>query len=108
MLKAVRDSPTILVGDPGKEIRSFRVAVTSPAGSKRGTGRGSFIDSVLGAVDDFYGQVIQNLKPWMPAPPKLRAAEDVIEAEPVSNSLISTAISSQDGPEVEATDTPAS
>lgn len=44
--------------------------------SRRGTGRGSFIDSVLGAVDDFYEQVLQNLKPWMAAPPRLRGAED--------------------------------
>ncbi|GIM89314.1 stress response protein [Paractinoplanes toevensis] len=99
LLRTVRESPAVLVGDPGREIRSFRVAATSAAGGKRGTGRGSFIDSVLDAIDGFYGQVIQNLKPWMPAPPKLRSAEEVIEAEPVSKALISSAISSQDGPE---------
>lgn len=100
LLKTVRETPAILVGEPSREIRSFRVAASSPAGSKRGTGRGAFIDSVLAAIDDFYGQVIQNLKPWMPAPPKMRSAEEVIEAEPVAKALISTAISSQDGPEV--------
>jgi hypothetical protein len=103
LLKAVRDNPSLLIGDPAKEIRSFRVAANSPAGTKRGTGRGSFIDSVLDAIDHFYEEVIQNLKPWMPAPPKLRSADEVVEAEPVEKALVSTAISSQDGPQV-ATD----
>jgi len=98
LLKTVREKPAVLVGDPGREIRSFRVAATWPAGTKRGSGRGSFIDSVLDAIDDFYEQIIQNLKPWMPAPPKLRSPEEVIEPEPVAVSLVSTAISSQDGP----------
>lgn len=99
LLKTVRERPAVLAGEQGKEIRSFRVAATWPAGTKRGSGRGAFIDSVLGAIDDFYEQVIQNLKPWMAAPPKLRSPEEVIDAEPVPVSLVSTAISSQDGPE---------
>ncbi|WP_250036233.1 stress response protein [Paractinoplanes maris] len=98
LLRAVRENPGLLVGDPTKELRMFRVAANSAAGTKRGTGRGSFIESVLSAVDDFYEQVIQNLKPWMQAPPRLRAPEEVV-VEPVSASLVSTAISSQDGPQ---------
>lgn len=98
LLKAVRENPTLLVGDPAKELRAFRVAANSAAGTKRGTGRGSFIDSVLTAVDEFYEQVIQNLKPWMQAPPRLRSPEEVA-VEPVSAALVSTAISSQDGPQ---------
>lgn len=102
LLKAVRENPGLMIDGSGKELRSFRVAASSVAGTKRGTGRGGFIDSVLSAVDDFYEQVIQNLKPWMPAPPKLRSLEDTVEAEPVSQALVSTAISSQDGPELDA------
>jgi hypothetical protein len=102
LLKAVRENPGLLVGDPSKELRMFRVAANSPAGTKRGTGRGSFVDSVLAAIDSFYEQVIQNLKPWMPAPPKLRSVEEVVEVEPVSPALVSTAISSQDGPQLES------
>jgi len=101
LLKSVREDPALMIGDPGKELKSFRIAANSPAGTKRGTGRGSFIDSVLAAIDDFYEQVIQNLKPWMPAPPKMRAADEVVEPEPVAVALVSTAISSQDGPQVE-------
>jgi len=97
LLSDVRANPGVLILDAKKELRSFRVALCVPAGSKRGTGRGSFIDSVLGVVDAFYEQVIQNLKPWMPAPPRLRSPEDVKPVEPVPASLVSTAISSQDG-----------
>jgi hypothetical protein len=65
----------------------------------RGTGRGAFIDSVLEAIDSFYEEVIQNLKPWLPTPPKLRSVDDAVAVEPVPAALSSTAISSQDGPE---------
>ncbi|WP_433292207.1 hypothetical protein ACQP2F_27405 [Actinoplanes sp. CA-030573] len=106
LLRVVRENPGVLVGDASKEIRSFRVAANSSAGTKRGTGRGSFIDSVLDAIDAFYEGVIQNLKPWMPAPPKLRSPEEVVETEPVAKALVSTAISSQDGPQGEAEATP--
>ncbi|MFI5916072.1 stress response protein [Dactylosporangium sp. NPDC051541] len=99
LLRTVRENPAALIGDPPKDLRAFRVAQNSVAGSKRGTGRGAFIDSVLEAIDAFYEDVIQNLKPWMPAPPKLRLAEETIPVEPVAPSLSSTAISSQDGPE---------
>jgi hypothetical protein len=97
LLRQVRVDPSTLIIDPAKELRAFRVAMSAPAGTKRGTGRGAFIDSVLAAIDVFYEQVIQNLKPWMPAPPRLRTAEDLQPIEPVSPSLVSTAISSQDG-----------
>jgi hypothetical protein len=90
-----------LIADPAKELRSFRIALSYPTGTKRGTGRGAFIDSLLGAIDDFYMQVIQNLKPWMPAAPRLRSPDELKPVEPVPASLVSTAISSQDGPQPE-------
>jgi hypothetical protein len=93
----VRVDPAVLITDPTRELRAFRVARSSSAGTKRGTGRGAFIDSLLDAVDTFYEQVIQNLKPWMPAPPRLRSADDIEPTEPVTPTLVSTAISSQDG-----------
>jgi hypothetical protein len=99
LLHRVRQDPAVLITDPSKDLRAFRVAQSSPAGTKRGSGRGAFIDSLLDAVDTFYEQVIQNLKPWMPAPPRLRSDEDIQPTEPVPPSLISTAISSQDGSE---------
>jgi hypothetical protein len=97
LLRTVRADPTVLIKDPTKELRRFRIAQSTPAGTKRGTGRGAFIDSVLNSVDTFYEQVIQNLKPWLPAPPRMRPADNVQPVEPVTPSLVSTALSSQDG-----------
>ena len=96
LLKTVRDNPSILIADPQKELRSFRIALTSPTGTKRGRGRGSFIDSVLAAVDSFYAEVMQNLKAWSAAPPRMREAP---EPGPTNSALDSNALSSQDGPE---------
>ncbi|HLL67863.1 MAG TPA: hypothetical protein VK453_19425 [Micromonosporaceae bacterium] len=79
---------------PGAQAGRFPLDVASD----RGAGRGGFIDSVLAAVDHFYQQVIQNLKPWMPAPPKLRSSDEPLALYDVAPSLVSTAISSQDGP----------
>ncbi|MEW2593979.1 stress response protein [Micromonospora aurantiaca] len=106
LLRQVRAEPTTLISDPSRELRAFRIAQSTAAGTKRGSGRGAFIDSVLHAVDDFYEQIIQNLKPWMPAPPRLRTPEDVIPVQPVASSLVSTAISSQDSPEFDTQGTP--
>ena len=97
LLRDVRTEPGRLVADPKKEVRTFRVALTTPMGTKRGRGRGAYIDSVLGAVDQFYGEVLQHLKVWSAAPPRLR---EPIEAPPTTPvALVSTAQSSQDGAE---------
>lgn len=96
LLKDVRDDPKLLIADPTKDIKSFRVALSVPAGSKRGRGPGSFIDTVLNTLDTFYGEVVQQIKPWAAAPPKLREAEI---PKSVPEELVSTALSSQDGPE---------
>jgi hypothetical protein len=101
LLRVVRENPAALLTDPGKELRAFRVAVSAPLGSKRGRGRGSFIDSVLEAVDAFYADVMQNLRAWSASPPKLRQDGDraLVEEQEVATPLVSTALSSQDGTE---------
>jgi hypothetical protein len=95
LLHAVRETPDVLVADAGKELRSFRLTQMSAMGTKRGTGRGSFIQSVLDAVDLFYGDVLQNLRAWSPSAPKLREEPD---SPDVPTALVSTALSSQDQP----------
>lgn len=100
LLRTVKSDPMALVVDPAKEIRGFRVANSAPLGSKRGTGRNSFIDSVLGAVTSFYEEVVQNLKPWAAAPPRIRPEEVFAPPVDVPPALVSTAPSSQDGPEL--------
>lgn len=97
LLKDVRADATVLVLDPKKELRSFRIAMTSPLGSKRGRGRGAAIDSVLNAVETFYADVLQHLKAWTAAPPKVRETADL--PSDTRPGLTSSALSSQDGPE---------
>jgi hypothetical protein len=97
LLKEVREDPAALVQDPKRELRSFRLALTSPLGTKRGKGRGGAIDSVLDAVDSFYGDVLQYLKAWTATPPRMREVADVPADKPAA--LVSTALSSQDGVE---------
>jgi hypothetical protein len=65
-------------------------------GVKRGRGKGTFIDSVLDLIDAFYAEVVQHLKPWSAAPPKMRETVQVPDQKP---QLVSTSLSSQDGPE---------
>lgn len=98
LLGTVRENPATLLADATRELRSFRVATVSGMGSKRGRGRGAFIDSVLSAVDGFYGDVLGSLQSWSAAPPKLRPAHPVVpEVEPgIASSLVSTDYSSQD------------
>jgi hypothetical protein len=83
-LDEVRKNPKFLVADPAQELRSFTVSLSANAGPARGQGRGSFVDSVLTAVDKFYGGVVQHIKPWAPAPPKVRDDEDAAPDEPIS------------------------
>jgi hypothetical protein len=97
LLKDVRENPAVLIADPKKDLRGFRIALTTATGAKRGRGKGSFIDSVVDALSNFYGDVIQHLKAWTAAPPKMRESDPT----PVKTSpaLVSTALSSQDGAE---------
>ena len=102
LLRDVRAKPSLLAGDPKKEIRAFRIAMTVPMGAKRGRGRGGFVDSVLGAIDGFYGEVMQHLKAWTATPPRLREPAQIPAQRPAA--LASTALSSQDGAEAVGTE----
>lgn len=103
LLKHVREDPSVLVADNKKHIKSFRVALSMPMGSKRGIGRGGFVQSVTDLIDEFYPSVVKTLKPWAAKAPVIRDA-DVVEIEPVEPaSLSSPALSSQDGPMTEST-----
>ncbi|MDF1602129.1 hypothetical protein [Nocardioides sp. YIM 152315] len=100
LLGTVRENPSSLVEEFGKEIRTFRVASSATMGTKRGRGRGSFIDSVLGTVDAFYAGVLGSLRAWSAAPPRLRPTDTGSKGidDELSSSLSSTDYSSQDDP----------
>jgi hypothetical protein len=99
LLRTVRETPAVLVTDPAKDIRSFRIETSAILGTKRGRGRGAFIDSMLGAIDSFYGEVLGDLKAWSATPPKMRQVSPTeLAGEPTQPaSLASTDFSSQDG-----------
>jgi hypothetical protein len=95
----VRQNAARLVGDGGdgqqKEIRSFRVGLDQPLGLKRGRDKGCFVDGVFGAIDTFYSEILQGMRAWTAPPPRLREESS---DEPVAEELISSSMSSQDGP----------
>ena len=95
LLKDVRLDPAVLVQDPKRELKSFTLALTTPLGTKRGRGRGAAIDSVLVAVETFYGDVLQHVKAWTAAAPKMREPAEAPAG--TAPALVSTALSSQDG-----------
>lgn len=99
LLKTIRENPALLVADPKREIKSFRVILSAPMGAKRGHGKGSFLTSVLDLLDGFYEAVVQDIKPWTAPPPKLRPTSPEPPEPVVPAALASTSLSSQDGPE---------
>jgi hypothetical protein len=64
LLALVRQKPEVLIADAGKDIRMFRVSLSAPLGTKRQIGRGTFITSVVEALEKFYEEVVQNLRDW--------------------------------------------
>ena len=71
----VRDDPKVLVDDPKRELRAFTVSLAANVGTKRGQGHGSFVSSVVSAIDHFYAEVVQHIKPWTQAPPRVKDDE---------------------------------
>jgi hypothetical protein len=92
LLKTVRLDPNVLVVDPKADIRRFRVSATSQLGTKRGVGRGSFIDSILSAVDGIYGSVLQSIRPWTAKPPQLPKPGSAVDTAVVELRLSPTEV----------------
>ena len=75
LLEKVRQKPDLLVPPDNRDIVAFSVSLTRPMGMKRSSTKGSFIDSVLQMVNDFYGDVVEHLQAWQPPAPKLKKTE---------------------------------
>jgi hypothetical protein len=73
VLGTVRADPRrlLLPNDPKRMPRSFRLALSSPMGTKRGKGERSFVLETRKQTIAFYRDLVQNLRPWRPAPPRL-------------------------------------
>lgn len=72
--------PKKLVPAGDKDIVSFKLITTTKMGAKRGAGAGSFIQSVVDAVEQTYGSILQGLRPWATKAPKL--SDSVVELIP--------------------------
>lgn len=74
-LLEARANPECLFPDGDKDLKEFTLTLSRVPGLNRDSGRGSFSDSVLDLARDFYGQVLQPLRPWKEAAPKLTTRE---------------------------------
>lgn len=77
-LGEARGRPETLYPEGDREIREFIVSLACNARMNRDAGRGSFVESTVSTAKDFYAQVMQNLRPWKPAPPKLAAPVEAL------------------------------
>jgi hypothetical protein len=57
--------------DPKREPRTFVLTQTKPMGQKRGRAEGSFVRDTGSQTVTFYRDIVQNLKAWQAAAPKL-------------------------------------
>jgi hypothetical protein len=60
--------------DLKREAISFRLAMSKDLGMKRGRLSGSFVLESKNQTSDFYRSIVQGLRAWAPAAPKLPAA----------------------------------
>lgn len=89
LLKTARANPRLLVPEAGYP-QAFRLSLALPLGTKRGIGRGGFITSVHEAIDTFYRDVVQDLRPWSPPPPKMPAHDAAVgEDQPEASDVLS-------------------
>jgi hypothetical protein len=60
-----------------------------PLGAKRSGVRGAFVPSVTTAVESFYKDVVQAVRPWVAPAPQL--PDDAVTASPASAEPVSEA-----------------
>jgi hypothetical protein len=78
-LKEAREKPDKLLfaPDPTREPRAFRLSLARELGTKRGKLAGSFAAESKRQAIDFYGSIIQGLRPWSASAPKLPGQVEV-------------------------------
>lgn len=75
-LGMVRAQPESIYPPTERDIRGFDISLARNMGLKRDDSKGSFIETVLTGTEDFYRLVLQNLRPWKAAPPKLKPKDE--------------------------------
>jgi hypothetical protein len=98
LLGEARDYPQRLLSprEPKREPRTFELALTRALGVKAGKGQGSFVHETRRQIIDFYGEIVQNLKPWQPKAPKLPEPPRQVPASPQADPPPFVAIDERD------------
>lgn len=83
LLGDVADTPERLLydQDPRREPRSFTLTLAGRMGQKRGKDEGSFVRETRKQLVTFYGDLVQNLKAWQGAAPRLREPEPEVRED---------------------------
>jgi stress response protein SCP2 len=76
----LRERPGMLIPGPQWEPTSFVVSQVQPMGTKRSGAKGSFVSTVTAALDTFYADVVENVRPWTPPAPQLPTPASVLPA----------------------------
>ena len=86
-LDQLRDDPRNGLGSAKQMPARFQLRYSAPMGQgRRSTRKRGFIDSVLDAVIGFYGDVLQDLKPFVPSAPAIDRRNIPTSAADISNS----------------------
>lgn len=72
-------SPAFYPAEPKRAPKAFTLTRTSPMGQKRGRAEGSFVRETASQTVAFYRDIVQNLKAWHPAAPKLHSEPTTTE-----------------------------
>lgn len=78
-----------LLGEDKREAFKFRVVWRRDMGKSRKSGgkNPGFIDTVLGLIDAFCGQVVQNITPWVPPAPKIKRPARLDTGSPADDGM---------------------
>jgi hypothetical protein len=107
LLSAARENPhsLLLANDPSRPPRAFRLALSRPMGTKRGKGERSFVLETRKQAIGFYRDLVQNLRPWRAAPPKLPDEPDDVPEAPTAEPPAFSATEEREPTEGQAPDT---
>lgn len=87
LLSKALEKPEKLIPEENRDIKSFTITMNEQMGLSRSAGKKSFVDSVLGAIKEFYVQVVQHLSEWQPPTPKIGGTKKTVKQESPTKSL---------------------
>ena len=67
----------------------------NPLGTKRYGAKGSFVSTVIAALDAFYADVVENIRPWTRPAPQLLPPESI---QLVAADILRTAVHAEPAP----------